>query len=108
VRGGKREAQRKLTELLGEAQRGGDHPSAKGGLTVVAWLETWLADHGARRVSAKTFERYSQIVRVHLVPALGAVPLAKLAPVQIQAAHSTALTSGRQEPKADGPKGLSA
>jgi integrase len=45
---------------------------------------------------------------VHLVPALGAVPLAKLAPVRIQAAHTGALTSGRQQPKTDGPKGLSA
>jgi integrase len=107
VRGGKREAQRRLTELLGQVQRG-DHPSATAGLTVGAYLETWLADHIAQRVSAKTLERYSEIVRAHLVPALRAVPLAKLTPMQIQAAHAAALTGGRRQPKANGLKGLAA
>ena len=100
VRGGKRAAQARLTELL-EQVRLGDHPSAAAGLTVGAYLEDWLRDHAAARVAPKTLERYRQIAQ-HLSRTLGACPLAKLAPAQIQASYAETLASGRRRRKPDG------
>jgi len=50
---------------------------------------------GQHRVSAKTLERYAEIVRKHLTPALGSLRLAKLSPVHVRAYYSDALTKGR-------------
>ena len=55
-------------------------------------------------MARKTLERYREIVELHLVPALGAIPLAKLQPVHVQAYYAAALASGRR----DGTGGLSA
>jgi integrase len=59
-------------------------------LTVADYLERWLRDVQAR-VAAKTFERYSEIVKKHLTPALGAHPLAKLAPLHLFEFYAKAL-----------------
>ena len=66
------------------------------------WLQRWL-DEAQHNVARKTLERYREIVELHLIPALGAVPLAKLQPVHIQAYYAHALASGRR----DGSGGLS-
>jgi integrase len=73
-------------------------------MTTREWLVAWLA--AVRdEVSPKTHERYSQIVNHSLAPALGNVPLAKLAPVHIQEAYSRWADEGRHDGK---PGGLSA
>jgi integrase len=72
-------------------------------MTVGHWLTRWLAE-AEHVTSPKTHERYAEIVAKHLIPALGAVRLAQLAPVQIQDYYSQALASGRR----DGRGGLSA
>ena len=82
VRGTKRDAQRELRELLGAVDKGRHVDPGK--LTVGAWLGQWL-EEARHNVSPKTHERYAEIVHKHLVPALGAIPLAKLAPVHIRA-----------------------
>jgi integrase len=63
-----------------------------------------LSDYAEVNVAAKMFERYAEIIRVHLVPALGHHRLTKLQPLHIQAYYSLALQSGRK----DGKGGLSA
>ena len=53
--------------------------------TVAAWLAEWLADikaHDGTRAS--TLRRYGEVVRTHLVPALGRVKLDKLRPRDVQ------------------------
>jgi integrase len=65
-------------------------------LTVATYLETWLTDHAATEVSAKTAERYGELLRHHVIPHVGAVALAKLAPVHIQSLRTTLLTEGRR------------
>jgi integrase len=66
-------------------------------------LTAWL---GAVReeVSPKSHERYSEIVSGFLVPELGALPIAKLAPSHIQAAYTKWATDGRRDGR---PGGLS-
>ena len=67
------------------------------------WLNRWLAE-ATHDVSPKTRERYTEIVTKHFIPALGAIRLAQLAPVNIQDYYSQALITGRR----DGKGGLSA
>lgn len=49
-------------------------------LTVTAFLRGWLNDLRPPVIRPQTFERYESIVRVHLVPGLGFLPLQGLRP----------------------------
>ncbi len=91
-----REAKTERGRLISE-HKGGTYvePSR---LTVAEYLESWLVDQARQAVSVKTFERYAEIVRKHLIPALGTHRLTKLAPVHIKAYHGAALASGRLHP----------
>ncbi len=102
VRGTRKDAERELTRILTALDKGTHIEPHK--LTVAEYLERWLVDHAKHRVAAKTFERYAEFVLKHLMPALGAHQLAKLAPLHIQNCHGKALASGRR----DGRGGLSA
>jgi Phage integrase, N-terminal SAM-like domain len=92
VRGTKKNAEQELTRLLREVDNGTS--ADPGRITLGEYLERWL-DHMRTRVRPRTLERYASIVRGHLTPALGAVPLAKLHPLHIQALYDRLLSSGR-------------
>jgi integrase len=94
--GTKREAQIECARLISE-MRGGTYvePSK---LTFAQFLERWL-DDAKPRISPRTYERYSEIVRKNIIPALGSVYLTKLRPTQIAGAYSAALASGRRDGK---------
>ncbi|THD71886.1 MAG: site-specific integrase [Bradyrhizobium sp.] len=94
--GPKREAQVECARLISE-MTGGTYLEP-GKTTVAQFLERWL-DHAKSQVSPRTHERYCEIVRKNIVPALGAVFLTKLRPAQISAVYSRALTSGRRDGK---------
>jgi integrase len=96
VRGAKRDAQRELRELLGAVDRGMVADAGK--TTTGQWLEQWLAEC-KHTVAPKTWQERAAYVRLHLAPALGTIPLARLAAVQIQAYYSKALSSGRLDGK---------
>ena len=66
------------------------------------FLERWL-EHIKPQVSPRTHERYAEIARKNVVPALGTIVLAKLQPIQVSEAYAKALASGRR----DGKGGLS-
>ncbi len=102
VEGTKRRAQNELNDLLSKLQRG--EYVAPSRMTLGEYLERWLTDYARVKVAATTFERYAEIVRVHLAPALGHHAVAKLQPLHIQAYYSHALHQGRR----DGRGGLSA
>lgn len=76
VHGGKREAQRKLTELLDKANKGTLLEPSKE--TLADYLERWLRDWAAINVSPKTGERYGQLLRSYVSRHVGAVRLQKL------------------------------
>jgi len=100
VRGPKRDAQRELRRRL-EAVDQGRHADP-GKLTLGAWLGQW-SELVRNEVSIRTWEAYAEIVKNHLVPALGALPLGKVQPVHIQSYYAEASTAGR----CDGRGGLS-
>jgi integrase len=54
-------------------------------LTVGAFLVGWLTDVVRLTVRPRTYASYRQVVRLHLAPGLGAVPLATLSPADVQA-----------------------
>jgi len=71
--------------------------------TIAEFLNRWL-DHIKMQLGPKSYERYSEIVRKNIIPALGGVMLTKLRPAQISGAYAKALSQGRR----DGTGGLSA
>ena len=99
VRGNKKDAQLELHRLLTQIGDGSFIEPAK--VTVSEYLETWLSVH-QHRISAKTFQRYREIVRKHLIPALGAHRLTKLGALHIQAYYGKALTTPRKRTKRGG------
>ena len=69
----KEEARKKLRQVRGEAERGLVFDADD--LKVGEYLDRWLSDSVSDTVKATTFERYGQITRLHLKPALGRVKL---------------------------------
>jgi integrase len=97
----KREAQKELNRILHEMQTGMFVEPTK--LTVGDYLQRWLNDAARATTSNKTFERYEQIVRVSLVPALGHIKLDKLTALQIQSFYRQSLEDGaRKDGRAGG------
>jgi integrase len=91
--GNKRQAQIECSRLISEMTRGLYIEPAR--ITVAQFLDRWLEDVKAR-VTAKTHERYSEIVRKNINPLLGAVVLTRLRPMQISDAYAKALSTGRR------------
>ena len=95
IHGSKKDAQRELRAILTRAEGGAYVKPTK--MTVKEYLEQWLESYVATNVTPKTSERYEGIVRVHLVPAFGSLPLTALQPQLIQSYYSHALKSGQQD-----------
>ena len=84
-RGTKREAQVECSRLV--TAMAGDSYVETSKLTVGNWITQWL-EAGApgrrrKKVSERTLERYGQLLRTHVVPALGSRPLQKLKATEI-------------------------
>jgi integrase len=84
--------QTKLTRLLAEKQQG--LPVVGERQTVGQFLADWLENWAKPSVRPKTFVSYSDTVRLHIVPAIGRIPLSKLTPQQVQAMLNECLRSG--------------
>jgi integrase len=99
-RGNKKAAEKEFSRLVNEVNS--DNYVDAGNITVKDYLEKWLANYAKVNVGAKTFERYTGIVQQHLIPALGALKLAKLRPLHIQDAYAKSQAEGARK---DGRKG---
>ena len=77
-----KEVEKKLAGARGDAARGllFDADILKMG----EYLDRWLADGLADTLRPTTFERYEQIVRVHIRPALGDLKLKNLTPAHVR------------------------
>ena len=94
VHGTKRDAERKLSEVLHQLDQGLYVEPTK--LTVPEYLEHWLENYARTAVSPASFERYADLLRLHVAPYLRAVPLSKLQPLHIQGVYAKLLTKGRR------------
>jgi integrase len=92
VKGTKKDAQAKLTELLSEAARGVLVDPTKE--TLSAFLDRWDRDWASHHVSPKTAERYRQLIANQIKPHLGATPVQRVKAVHLNALYTKLLQSG--------------
>lgn len=78
----RREAADKLTKALRDVQQGKALPDER--QTVAQFLDRWL-EHKRDRLRPRAWLTYEQAVRLHLIPGIGKVPLARLSPLQLDA-----------------------
>jgi Phage integrase, N-terminal SAM-like domain len=91
--GTKRQAQIECARLISEMQSGTSVEPNR--VTLTQLLDQWL-QHVKQQVSARTHERYGEIVRVYLAPALGSVLVTKLHAMAISAAYADMLSNDRR------------
>ena len=99
VKGDRRAAEKELRRLLRTLDMGEHVDPTR--MTVAQWSNHWLSAMRAE-ISPKSHERYSEIVENFLIPELGALPIAKLAPMHIQAAYAKWTIGGRRDGKVGG------
>ena len=97
----KREAEKQMAELIHQMDTGVFIKPNKNAFS--KYLEEWLKDYVWPNLSPRTAEGYESIVRCHLIPALGSIPLVQLKPEHLQRYYSEKLSTGRH----DGNGGLS-
>lgn len=85
------EAARKLSSAIRDRDKGlplvGERESL--GAYLTRWLET-----ARPTIRERSFDRYEEVVRLHVAPTLGKVPLARLTPAQLQGLYSKKLGEG--------------
>jgi integrase len=98
-RGSKRDAQRELRRLIRTADTGEHVQPDK--LTLGQWIGRWLASgcpgRRQREVGRRSLERYEQLLRCHVIPALGDRILQKLQPDEIDRFYIA--LKGKMKPK---------
>ena len=82
----------KLTRAL--ADRNGGLTYNVGKMTVGEYVGPWMENSVKDTVRQRTYERYEQIVRVHIKPALGRVKLSALTPAHVRALYREKLDAG--------------
>jgi len=102
VRGTKKDAERKLRDMLHSLEVGSYVKPTR--TTLGQWLEQWCQGYVAMHCSVRTLDSYQAEVRRHLIPFLGRTLLSQLQPQHLQNYYSHAVSNGR----ADGRGGLSA
>lgn len=86
------EAAEKLAKALVERERGVTFDAAN--LTVSGYLTRWLEDSVRDSVKPITYESYEQMVRVHIVPALGHLKLKALTSPHVRALYRSKREAG--------------
>jgi integrase len=86
-------------EALKEVQRA-NHAKDQGIIlptadqTLGVFLKTWLEDTAQLNLRERTYIRYSELMKLHVIPTLGNVKLQKLSPQQLQKLYKTKLDEG--------------
>jgi integrase len=101
AKGTKKEAEKRLAEILHQLDTGTFMKPGK--TTIAEYLERWLKDYAWPNLAPRTAEGYEHIIRRHLIPSLGNMPLTQLKPEHLQRYYSEKLSGGR----CDGKGGLS-
>ena len=64
-------------------------------LTVGEWMTYWLENHKKLSLRENTYDSYEKFIRLHIVPYIGHIKLAKLKPADLQQFYKKLLESGR-------------
>ena len=62
--------------------------------TLNNFLTTWLQDVAKHNVRVRTYERYRELITLHIIPVLGKTKLQKLMPQQLQSLYNQKLEEG--------------
>src|SRR5262245_30309716 len=89
-RGTKKQAQKKLRDLLHSGDKG-EHVTPDR-LTLHQWIEHWVSigcpgNKRRREVGQRSIERYAELLRCHVIPKLGHRPLQRLQASEIDALY---------------------
>jgi integrase len=91
-KGSKRDAEIELSRLVTQNAAGeGVDPSKA---TVAEFLERWERDWASINVSPKTLERYKQILKLNIVPHIGATRVQRLRPVHLNELYAKLQRTG--------------
>ena len=101
IRGTKADAVAVLAKRIAERSEG--QLIERSTLTVADYARHWLAAIAPAKASGRTIERYGELIRLHIAPALGTVEIQKLDGSRIDAFYARLATAGR----IDGKGGLS-
>ncbi len=93
AKGTKRDAEKRLSELLIQLDNGIFMKPGK--TTLAEFLDRWLKDYVWPNLAPRTAEGYESIIRQHLIPQLGNITLTQLKPEHLQKYYSEMLRSGR-------------
>ena len=66
------------------------------------WLDRWMTQYKKGELKRSTYESYERLIRTHIKPSLGNIPLAKLQPHMLQGFYNEKLESGRLDDKEGG------
>ena len=88
----RREVDEKLTKAKADRDTGFVFDADN--LTLGNYLDRWINDSVRDTVRQRTWERYEQIVRVHIKPAFGRVKLKNITPTHARALHREKLDTG--------------
>ena len=99
VKGTKKDAQRRLHELLHTLETGLYVKPSK--LSVSQFLEDWLQDYVGLNCTPRTEASYEMIIRRHIIPELGTIHLSQLEPRHLQAFYSQQKAGGRVDGKGE-------
>jgi integrase len=88
----KKEAERRRSAWLAEIDKGTTVDRST--MTMAELMSYWLQTYARHHVRPKSYEDYEGTIRVHIVPALGHVPLQKLKPEHLQTFYSDKLSAG--------------
>jgi integrase len=86
-----RGVRRRLRELVGPREAGVIAPGARE--TMARFLASWL--EGVKpTLRTRSWDRYEEHIRLHLIPTVGRIPLARLSPMAVQRANNALLKMG--------------
>lgn len=97
VKGGKRNAQKVLNEMLVAIEKGVHIRPSR--ITLGEWLVQWLDSYVATHTTTRTHESYHSVIHRHILPALGSMPLNQLRPQHLQSYYAKAIAGGRFDKK---------
>lgn len=89
----KKEVTDKLTRLAAQKLNGSLTAETK--LDVAGFLTIWLSDSVKLSTRASTHASYDQVVKRHIVPAIGSTNLVKLSPLNVQAMYAAMEKKGK-------------
>ncbi len=95
----RKQAEAALTDALARRSHGLALGPAR--LTISQYLDRWLA-HIRTSLRARTVARYAALLRDHVRPDIGARPLKKLTPLEVQAIYDRLAVGGRRDGKPGG------